>query len=331
MYEPHTYPIALSFMIVAMMAWGSWANTQKLVPKFPFQLFYWDYVIGLLVATVLFGLTLGSLGHSGPPFVDTVLRADHGAILYAIASGAIFNVANLLLVAAIAVAGLAVAFPVGIGLALIVGVVLNYVQEPTGNPLLLFGGVALIICAIVLDAIAFRLRDRATDQRSTKGLALALACGVLMGLFYPLIVRAQAGSSGLNSYTVSFWFAMGVSLCALPVNVLLMRRPVDGGPPTSFPAYFAASTRTHLSGILGGLIWGMGLILSLLAGSAALVGPAVSYAVGQGATMVSAGWGVFIWREFAAAPHASRRLLLPMFLFFLAGLAAVAIAPLFES
>lgn len=316
-------------MLASMICWGSWANTQKLVPGFPFQLFYWDYVLGVVLIALLSGLTLGAAGPGEIGMVANLSAAGGGAILYAVAAGAVFNLANLLLVAAIAIAGLAVAFPVGIGLALVVGAVTNYVLAPTGYPPLLFGGILLIVLAIAIDSRAFRLRDRAAPAASSRGLRLALVCGLLMGSFYPLIVRAQAGPTGLNSYAVTICFAAGVVLCAIPVNLLLMRRPITADPPTDFATYLRAPLATHLSGVLGGMIWGAGLVTSLLAAAAALVGPAVSYSLGQGATMVSAAWGVFVWREFAGAPRAARVLLLPMFALFGAGLALVALSPLY--
>lgn len=328
MYQPQDYATTLTFMILTMLAWGSWANTQKLAPTFPFQLFYWDYVGGVLLSTLVFGLTLGSHGATGQGFAANLGGADRTSILLALAGGAIFNLANLLLVAAISIAGLAVAFPVGIGLALVVGVFLNYLLAPKGDPWLLFGGVALVLLAIGVDALAFSRRGGAGHSDTKRGLRLALLCGVLMGSFYPLVTRAQAGPAGLNGYTVAFVFALGVLACALPVNAWLMRRPITADPPTDFARYRAASAATHACGLLGGVIWGTGLVLSLIAASAARVGPAVAYAVGQGATMVSAAWGVFVWREFAHAPRSARVLLAPMFLLFLCGLALVAVAPL---
>ncbi len=328
MFEPQTYTMALSLMVITMLCWGSWANTMKLVPKWPFQLFYWDYVIGVVLITIIFGFTLGSIG-SGESFLLDLQNADGPAIGYALLGGAVFNVANLLLVAAIAIAGLAVAFPVGIGIALIVGVILNYVIAPAGNAYLLFGGVLLVLAAIIVDARAYKARGDDGTGQARRGMKLSIACGILMGSFYPLVTKAGEGSQGLGPYGVAFVFAIGVLLCAIPVNSWLMKKPITGDPPTTMAVYFGGGKREHISGVIGGMIWGMGTILSFVAASAALVGPAVSYAIGQGATMVSAIWGVFIWREFADAPAAAKRLLLPMFGLFLAGLAMVAIAPIY--
>jgi glucose uptake protein len=328
MFQPQTYTTALILMTITMLCWGSWANTMKLVPKWPFQLFYWDYVLGVLLVTFLFGITLGSTGGPGESFAADLKNADSNAILYGIAGGVVFNIANLLLVAAIAIAGLAVAFPVGIGIALVVGVLLNYFIAPAGNPLLLFGGVALVLGAIIVDAMAYKARGDDGTGQTARGLKLSVACGILMGSFYPLVTKASEGANGLGPYGVVFVFAIGVFICAIPVNGWLMKKPITGDPPTSMSVYFSGGAKEHFSGILGGMIWGTGMTLSLVAGTAALVGPAVSYAIGQGATMVSAIWGVFIWREFADAPPAAKRLLPLMFLLFLTGLGLVAIAPL---
>jgi glucose uptake protein len=328
MFQPEGYAIALAMMLTTMICWGSWANMMKLAPGFPFQLFYWDYVIGVLLASLVLGLTLGSLGGPGA-MIPNLLQTDVTSLLYALAGGAVFNIANLLLVAAISIAGLAVAFPVGIGLALVVGVLLNYAITPAGNPLLLFGGVALVLAAIVVDALAYRARGSAGNHDTGRGLKLAIACGFLMGIFYPLVTKAAASPNGLGPYSVSVVFSMGVALSALVFNTYLMRRPITADPPCTFTTYYAAPGRIHLVGVIGGAIWGLGMTFSLVAATTHFVGPAVSYAIGQGATMVSAAWGVFVWREFAGAPASARNLLAVMFLLFLVGLGMVAVAPLF--
>ncbi|MGB9287697.1 MAG: hypothetical protein WCC31_03260 [Terracidiphilus sp.] len=195
MLVPETYGVALCLMILTMLCWGSWANTLKLCPRFRFQLFYWDYAIGMALGAVFWGLTAGSMGHAGLPFLADVRQATTGPMLDAMIGGAIFNVANLLLVAAIDVAGLAVAFPVGIGLALVIGAISNYVIKPEGNPLLLFGGVALVVVAIVLDAAAYRAREGTAKAATVRGIVISLACGVLMGCFYPFVARALNGDA----------------------------------------------------------------------------------------------------------------------------------------
>ena len=332
MLLPHTYAAALALMILTMLCWGSWANTLKLCPGYRFQLFYWDYTLGMALAVLALGFTAGSLGHAGLPLVADATRTAPILILYAVIGGAVFNVANLLLVNAIDVAGLAVAFPVGIGLALVIGAVSNYVITPVGNPLLLFAGVALVAVAILLDAAAYRKRGKDAKVTTTRGIVLSLVCGVLMGCFYPFVARALNGVPGQTPpgpYAVSLFFTLGLVVSSFPANWFLMVKPLDGKPRVEGAGYARARFGWHAAGILGGAIWCVGGVSNFVASGAHLVGPAVSYTIGQGATMVSALWGVFVWREFAGAPGAARWLLFFMFVFFLLGLGAVALAPLY--
>jgi glucose uptake protein len=332
MLVPETYGAALCLMVLTMLCWGSWANTLKFCPKYRFQLFYWDYAIGMALGAVLWGFTAGSMGHAGLPFLADVRQTATGPMLYAMIGGAIFNVANLLLVAAIDVAGLAVAFPVGIGLALVIGAISNYVIKPEGNPLLLFGGVALVVVAIVLDAAAYRTREGTAKSTTARGLVISLACGVLMGCFYPFVARALNGDASgpaPGPYAVTLFFMVGLLVSTVPANLLLMKKPLDGSAPVDGADYGRAPMGWHLAGVLGGAIWCTGGVANFLASGAHLVGPAVSYSIGQGATMVSACWGVFVWHEFAGAPRKATILLVLMFVCFLVGLGAVALAPLY--
>jgi glucose uptake protein len=328
LFQPETYTVALSLMIVSMFCWGSWANTMKLCSGYRFQLFYWDYVLGLIFAALFWGLTLGTLGAEGRPFVRDLLHADLTHILFALIGGILFNIANLLLVAAIEIAGLAVAFPVGIGLALVVGAISSYIISPSGNAVLLFSGIGLVVGAIVLDAVAYRLRETERRSVSMRGIIISLVAGLLMGSFYPFVSRAMAGSGAPGPYAVAFFFVLGVALCAVPFNYLLMRRPLDRSEPVSMGRYLKVSRIWHLWGILGGAIWCTGAIFNFVASRAQIVGPAVSYSIGQGATMISAAWGVFIWKEFATAPIRAKVFLGWMFVLFACGLSAIALAPI---
>jgi glucose uptake protein len=327
LYQPETYAISLLFMIISMFCWGSWANAMKFTPGYRFQLFYWDYVIGLMLGAFAWGLSLGSFGATGRPLGLDVIHSDAAHIGWAVAGGAIFNVANLLLVAAIDIAGLAVAFPVGIGIALVVGAVSSYLVSPTGNAILLFSGIALVLVAIVCDAIAYRERERAKPMMSRRGVVISVISGVLMGTFYPFVAKGMSGGDAPGPYAISIFFVLGVAICSLPVNYLIMRQPLDGAEPVSMKSYSQASFRWHLWGIVGGLIWCTGAVLNFVASRAHLVGPAVSYSIGQGATMISAAWGVFVWKEFSSASRRSKKFLVWMFGSFLLGLVAVALAP----
>ncbi len=329
MFQPQTYPAALALMLVTMLCWGSWANTIKACPGYRFQLFYWDYVLGLLAGSLLWGFTLGSFGSTGRPFFADLFQANTTHLLLAIAGGVIFNLANLLLVAAIDIAGLAVAFPVGIGLALVIGAVSSYVLAPNGNPRMLFAGVALVVAAILLDATAYRLRETERRALSLRGLLISLVAGTLMGAFYPCVSRAMTGDHALGPYAITLVFALGVGLCAIPFNYLLMRKPLSADGSVAMSGYWQAPGPWHLWGVAGGVIWCTGAVLNFVASRAHIVGPAVSYSIGQGATMISAAWGVFVWREFATAPRRAKTLLIWMFILFICGLTAIALAPVF--
>jgi len=329
-FQPQTYFLALVLMVCSMFCWGSWANTMKLSPGYRFQLFYWDYIVGLTAGAIFWGSTLGSMGTVGRSFYADIAHSGTHPILLAMAGGAIFNIANLLLVAAIDIAGLAVAFPIGIGLALVVGAISTYIISPKGNPLLLFGGIALVVAAIVFDAIAYRLRETERAAMSRRGIVISLIAGLLMGTFYPFVSKAMTEEGAPGPYAALLFFTIGVSVCAVPVNYLLMRFPLDGREPASMRGYWQAAGTWHFWGVVGGAIWGTGAMANFVASQAHIVGPAVSYSIGQGATMISACWGVFVWHEFSAAPARSKTSLAWMFIFFLCGLTAVACAPIFS-
>ncbi|MBI4581042.1 MAG: multidrug DMT transporter permease [Planctomycetes bacterium] len=329
-----SYAIAVVLCVVTMLCWGSWANTQKLATKeWRFQLFYWDYCIGVLLLTVLFAFTLGSSGTVGRGFLDDLHQASPKFLGWALLGGVVFNIANILLVAAIDIAGLAVAFPVGIGLALILGVVTNYLLRPSGNPVVLFLGVAAVTVAIVIDAVAYRRLVAGGGGRKTtlQGIVLSVLCGLLMSQFYQFVARSfpedlvnvndPALAGMLTPYTALVFFSLGLFLSSFVFNTIVMLKPFRG-EPVPLGDYFKRGTpRLHIVGILGGMIWGVGMSLNIVASGKA--GPAISYGLGQGATMVAALWGVFVWREFKTAPKGTNNLLALMFLFFVVGLGLI--------
>ena len=327
-----SYSVAVVLLFVTMLCWGSWANTQKLATqRWSFPLFYWDYTLGIVLLSLLFGITLGSSGDEGRSFWTDLGQATPQALGSAFVGGVVFNIANLLLVAAIDIAGMAVAFPVGIGLALVLGVVVNYVAEPVGDPVLLFVGVALVTLAIVLDAMAYRRKSQGAKV-STQGLWLSIVAGVLMGFFFRFVAAAVSTdfadpTAGLMTpYSAVFVFSLGIFLSNFVWNTYFMYRPLKG-ERVSYGDYFARGTpRLHLIGILGGVIWCIGMSFSLIASEQA--GFAISYGLGQGATMVAAAWGVFIWREFANAPKGTNKLLYAMFACFIVGLGLLIMARL---
>jgi glucose uptake protein len=328
MFVLTNYPLAVVFCIITMLCWGSWANTQKLAGKtWRFELFYWDYVFGVFLMAVIFALTMGNSGTAGRGFFADIAQAEMKSIGYALLGGVVFNIANILLVAAIAIAGMSVAFPVGIGLALVLGVVLNYNSKTPGNPVLLFLGVALVVVAIILDALAYRRLPSMSKGGGVKGLVLSVLCGILMGTFYGLVTSAMPEKDYgtmppglLTPYTTMVFFALGMLLSNFIVNAAIMAKPFSG-EPVPLSAYFRGTFRDHLWGIVGGAIWAVGMMFNIIASDCA--SRAVSYGLGQGATMIAAFWGVFIWREFREAPKGTNILLTFMFIGYVIGLTLV--------
>lgn len=323
MYIVSSYFLAVVLCFVTMLCWGSWANTQKLAQKsWRYELFYWDYVIGILLMSLLFSFTLGSIGEQGRGFVEDIGQAQMSCIGNALLGGIIFNAANILVAAAISIAGMSVAFPVGIGIALALGVLVNYFAKPQGNAFWLFFGVVLITLAIVFDAVAYRKKSSQTQKVPTKGIVLSVVGGVLMALFYRFVASSmvtnfeQPEAGFLTPYTAVFIFAIGILLSNFIFNTLLMKRPFEGDA-VSYSQYFKGSSKEHLTGIFGGAIWCIGMTFSIIAAGKA--GFAISYGLGQGATLVAALWGVFIWKEFKGTKGTSV-LLTTMFVLFLVGL-----------
>jgi glucose uptake protein len=330
MFIIETYTTAVLFCIITMLCWGSWANTQKLAASsWRFELFYWDYVMGILLLSLLLAFTLGSMGEGGRSFIDDMKQADSKNIGSALLGGILFNLANILLGAAIAIAGMSVAFPVGIGLALVVGVIVNYVDTPVGNASWLFAGMALIMAAIFLNARGYKKLSAGNKGVSTKGLLLSVVAGLLMGFFYKYVAAAmfpdftQPLPGKLSPYSAVVCFAIGIVLSNIVFNTLLMKKPFVG-KPVSYNDYFKGNFKTHLTGILGGIIWCIGMSFSIIASGKA--GPAISYGLGQGATIVAAVWGIFIWKEFKNAPKGVSTLLTIMLLCYVTGLALIILA-----
>ena len=353
MFYVSNYTFAVILCVVCMFCWGSWGNTQKLAGKtWRYELFYWDYVIGLLLFSLAAGLTLGSMGeHAQWGFIANLKSSFGTSWQWPLAAGIVFNLSNILLSAAIAVAGMSVAFPVGVGLALVGGTVFNYLINPGDKPFgLIAAGLALIVVSIVCNALAFKAKQTAaggaTDRSAVlKGLVLAIFAGLLMMWFSPLVNKvidnsfmpttvtelgvtktipgAVAPTAGMmTAYSAFFIFAIGIFVSNFLWNTLAMRRPVQGEPILDgAKRYFAGSFPTHLVGALGGAIWSLGTLLSFVTSGAA--SPAIAYALGQGATLVSALWGILIWKEFAGAPRKASVLNLAMFVLFVAGLAVL--------
>lgn len=326
-----SYSTAVILCIITMICWGSWANTMKLTQKnWFFQLFYWDYSLGVLIFSMVFALTVGSTGAEGRSFIADISQGSAQHIGYALLSGLIFNFSNILLVTVIDFAGMAIAFPIGVGLALVLGVIFGYIGNPVGNPWLIFCGLASVVIAIVLDGIAYSKVPTDAKKSVVKGILLSVLTGIFMGFFYPILVKSISTNlvtpegGKLTPYTAIFLFSCGLFLSSFIWNYYFMRKPIKG-PSVTFSDYFNnGSKKDHLVGLLGGAIWCLGFSLMTLAGDKA--GTAISYGLGQGATMVAVIWGVFVWKEFKTAPKSTNSLLAAMFFFYLLGLSLLIVA-----
>jgi glucose uptake protein len=312
MFTPLTFGTALVMMIVSAICWGSWANTFKGVKNYRFELFYWDYAIGIFVMALIYALTMGSTGNDASSFINNVRAADPSNIGWALLAGVIFNLANLLLVAAIDMAGLATAFPVAIGIALVVGTVLSFVQQQKGNVSMLAAGVLCAVVAVILDGKAYG-EISGGKAASRKSIITCIVSGVLMGLWAPFSTRALTHGHALGPYSIAVFLTGGALLSCFLWNVYFMKRPLVG-EPVAFSGLFRGPVSGHMLGLLGGAIWATGTVFNLVAAN--FTGVAISYAIGQSAPMVAALWGIFAWKEFAGANRRAQAFLALMFIFY---------------
>jgi glucose uptake protein len=341
MILPASYTAALILLIAGMIGWGMWANLFKAAGgKWRFELFYFDFAIGMVLAATLLALTAGSLGFDGFSFADDLRLAGKRQDLFGFSAGLIFNLGNMLLLGAVSITGMAVAFPAAMGCELIVAGFWNFALNPGGNAKLLVLGAAVVAAAIVFDILAFKTWSAAAAalksrkrKASLKGVFLSLGGGLLLGSFAPLIQMGRAGENGLGPYSIGFIFSIGVLFSTFVFNLFFMNLPVQGGP-IEMREYFRAKLARHGLGIAGGMVWYIGMIASLVAGrleGKAQVSPLVSYVLGQGGIVIATLCGLFLWREYADADDSVKVRLGLMFVLLLAGIgvlsSALAVAP----
>ncbi len=330
MYIVPDYATAVIFTVITMLLWGSWTNTYKITEKsWRYELYYWDYLIGIILFSVLFVFTAGSIGREGRSFIQDIVQAEGSSVWSPIVGGIIFNLSNILLVAAIAIAGMSIAFPVGVGLAMVLGVIINYIFQPHGKPFPLFIGLALAAFAIVINAVAYSKTASGKGKVPAKGIILSVIAGILMSLFYRFVAYAMAENmvnpepGKITAYTAMFLFSIGMLLSNFVFNTYMMRKPVEGAP-VSYRQYFAGKTKLHLFGILGGVMWAIATALNYLSGTKA--GYAISFGLGQGDTMIGALWGILVWKEFRGASQTVNWFLAGMFVLFITGMALIVYA-----
>lgn len=333
MFIVPSYTLAVLLCIITMFCWGSWGNTQKLASKtWRYELFYWDYVLGIVLLSVIMGFTLGSMGEQGRSFTEDLLQVSTSNLLSVVLGGVVFNAGNILLSASVSLAGMSVAFPLGVGIALVLGVFVNYISTPKGDPFMLFAGVVLVLVAIILNGVASSKLNAGKEENKTKkkGIVLAVAAGILLAFFYRFVAAAMDLDNFENPtvgmmtpYSALFIFSLGILASNFILNTLVMKKPFVG-KVVSYTDYFRGSSSTHLVGILGGVVWGIGTAFSYIA--AGMAGTAISYALGQGAPLVAMLWGVFVWEEFKGSNTTIKLLLFLMFVLFVLGLTLVIVS-----
>jgi glucose uptake protein len=345
MLLPQSYIVTLVVMIFGMLCLGSWANTFKQGGKWRFELYYFDFALGVLMAAMLLAFTLGSTGYDGFSFTDDLMHAGKKQWFFAVLAGMIFNLGNMLLTSAISVAGMAVAFPVGMGSAMVIGALLGLVLGHEGNPMFLLAGCMVIGFAIVADAMAYSsllvLRHealaRAGKTKSTrrpgagKGILLALASGLFVGSFVPLMQNSMEGDLGLGPYSISALVALGVFFSTIAFNMFFINLPVEG-EPADIGEFFKARPKKHFLGWSGGVLWALGSTAVLVAASApaqANLGQPLTYQLSQAFAVIATLWGLLVWKEFSGSDGKAKFLSMVMVVLYVAGLVLISLAQVY--
>ena len=321
MFAPATFVTALIMTILSTICWGSFANTYKLTKNYRFELYYWDYAGGIVLISLALAFTLGSSSGGEQSFLANLHSAAPMNMLDAGVGGFLFNIANVLLIAGIEMVGLAIAFPISIGIALVEGVVLSYIIQPKGGAFLLGLGVAMAVLAVILIGKAYGTLQSGNKKAPRKGIVVCITSGLLMGTFAPFVTKSMTAAHPLTPYAVAVLFTCGALLCCFFFNVFLMKKPLVGAP-VGFSGYWSAPGSYHALGLLGGGIWGLGTVFNFVAAS--LVGVPISYAIGQASPMIAALWGVLVWHEFRGASTRAKMYLAGMFVCYVLALVLIA-------
>ncbi|MGA8030533.1 MAG: hypothetical protein WB992_25600, partial [Bryobacteraceae bacterium] len=308
-----TYFSALLLLLLSLICLGSWANTFKRAgTRWRFELFSFDFAIGAILLALIAAFTFGTLG-SDLTFSDRLLVAGRAAQVWLIAAGVVFNLGNMLLIAATSLLGMSIAFPMSIGLALIE---VSFFHFNAHNVFFLVGGIIFMTAAVLLDGMASQFRDLSaakppkTTHRSphvrkmrktTKGLIVALMSGILLGLFYPLAAKGMSGDLGVGPYGGALLFSVGILLSTPVYNLYFMNMAIEGGP-ISFNAYFTGRPQQHFLGFVGGALWILGALAALLAAASSQTGLALSVILPLASVILAIFWGTLTWKELSAAP-----------------------------
>jgi len=320
MFVPHTFGISL-LMLTSAICWGSWANTYKRVKNYRFELFYWDYALGIFLIAVALAFTMGNTSNDASSFLNNIRTANRSNFIYTLAGGAVFNLANLLLVAAIDMGRSGHCFS-------------GFDRNCDGNRR------GFKLCAATEGECGIarswgRLRRYRGDPRwqgsrkpdESQPVRLPEEHRDLRHFRNPDgplgSVRHSRDDQGntLGPYSIGVFFTLGALLSCLLWNVYFMKNPLVA-EPVNFGEFFHGPASGHMLGLMGGVIWGTGTVFNLVAAN--FTGVAISYAIGQSAPMVAALWGVFAWKEFEGSNRQAKTFLGLMFLFYVFAILLIA-------
>lgn len=326
--QNHTQTLLL--LVLSALCWGLWAAAYRRTKKWRYELFYFDVAIGAGIVAVVAALTLGSLGFDGFSFEDDMLHAFKHQWLLAFGAGVIFNLANMLMMGAIAVAGLSVAAPLALGISSMLGLGIAVLLRHAGNPALAFPGSACVLLGIVMVGVAYgwlisarldkmlkegkaastNLPGYATGRivsadapSATKALLLSVVAAALMWIMYPLLARARLGDTGLGPYSLTFLFVGGMFFSTLIFSLFFLNLPIEG-EPLEVQEYFQGGIGDHLLGLAAGGLLCIGLLAGLVGEAGppvAQVGSVMTYGLKQGAILAAAVWGVWVSKDFRGA------------------------------
>ena len=342
---------AILLLVFGALCWALWAGLHKTTPNWRYELFCVDVAIGFGIAVSIYAFTVGSLGFDGFSFMDDLMHAGKRQWIFAFSAGVIFNLANMILLGAVSVAGLSVAIPLGLGISSILGLGTSLILARTGNPFLVFAGSACFVVGVVLAAISYSFLISARQERlikegkakiaphvpgtskgmivsteapnSAKGLLLSGVAAALMWVMYPLINKARSGETGLGPYALMALFSVGVFLSTFVFDLFLINLPLEGEPIEPFE-YVRGSLRAHLTGIVAGVLLCSGILAELVSAGGppeAQPGMLMTYGMKQLAPLVGGCAGVWLWKELRDAEGRVRAIFYTFAVLFAAGVA----------
>jgi glucose uptake protein len=345
MILPQTSSLVLTIAVLSLLFLGAWATMFKAAGKWRFELFYFDFAFGVALTALIFSFTLGDLGYDGFSFIDDLQHAGKRQWLFCFLAGVVLNLGNMLLMGAVSISGISVAFPISLGFSILISAALGLLVKAGGNPTLVMLGCVLIFTAIVVSAMAYRINAvqrheqlaRAGVAKSTrrpnpiKGILIAMFGGLLMGSVGGLIAKAREGDLGLGPYAISAVIGFGIFFSSLVFNIFFMNLPVEG-EPVDFGAYFKSKPRQHVMGLFGGALWYCGLLGGMVAThvpEALQPAPLLRLMLGQGAPVVAAILGILFLRELKGSDMRVKVLAALMIILFVCGLAMIGLSPMY--